>query len=239
MIINKKVFRSNINEKTELGINGHFLSPFGPQFLHLTLDDEIRVKLLQSVTNFRKDTSKLDSRIFIRHSDRGFESQKNSIADGEMYIITDLDPFVNDIIERLIDLYFENYMDAREYTEKPKSGCSMAWFGVMKPGDFHMIQAHMNEIFSGLHLGDVSGAIYLDVPEDLPYPQGVITWILSGEDQKLSDSMLEASPESGEVYVWPSWVKHQVYPFSGKKERIMISFNGFWQNRVLPNFREL
>ena len=77
MIINKKVFRSNINEKTELGINGHFLSPFGPQFLHLTLDDEIRVKLLQSVTNFRKDTSKLSSRIFIRYADRGFESQKN------------------------------------------------------------------------------------------------------------------------------------------------------------------
>ena len=118
-----------------------------------------------------------------------------------------------------------------QYTEKPKFGCSQAWFGVMKPGDFHMLHAHRNSSLEGniFNSGDVSGAIYLDIPENLPYPEGIISWIVSITDEKLSGSALEASPESGEVYVWPSWVKHQVHPFGGKKERIMISFNGFWR----------
>ena len=79
MIINQSLFGSKINKETTLGTDGHFLSPFGPQFLYLTLDDEIRLKLLQSVANFRKDTSQLNPRVFLKYADLGYKAQKNSI----------------------------------------------------------------------------------------------------------------------------------------------------------------
>lgn len=234
MIINQSLFGSKINKETTLGTDGHFLSPFGPQFLYLTLDDEIRLKLLQSVANFRKDTSQLNPRVFLKYADLGYKAQKNSITDGEIYIITGLDPYVDDIISRLVEVYGANYLDVDpekpEINKKLNFTFSAVWFGIMKQGDFHMIHGHKDNVIRTLmHEANVSGAIYLDVPEDLQYPQGVISWIHSGSNEELSNSLLEASPKSGEVYVWPSWVQHLVYPFKGKGERIMISFNGYWE----------
>ena len=50
MIINQSLFGSKINKETTLGTDGHFLSPFGPQYIYLTLDDEIRLKKYRRYT---------------------------------------------------------------------------------------------------------------------------------------------------------------------------------------------
>jgi uncharacterized protein (TIGR02466 family) len=34
-----------------------------------------------------------------------------------------------------------------------------------------------------------------------------------------------AEPAAGRVFLWESWLRHEVMPHSGKGERISISFN--------------
>ena len=96
------------------------------------------------------------------------------------------------------------------------------WYVIMKSGDFHLIHNHTPEDKPYCKL---SGAIYLDVPDNLPYPQGNINWILSARQ---AGGVISISPKLGQVFLWPAWVMHTVYPFRSKQERIMISFNGGW-----------
>ena len=72
----------------------------------------------------------------------------------------------------------------------------------------------------------MSGAIYLEVPDNLTYPQGNICWAIGGPMGTEYNPFWECSPEPGDVFLWPGWLMHMVYPFRSKQERIMISFNG-------------
>jgi hypothetical protein len=80
------------------------------------------------------------------------------------------------------------------------------------------------------HTGTISGIIYLKVPEQINlnnHPDGYISFTHSRYDpDKLSflgpKSVL---PKVGDIYLFPSWLSHQVYPFSGVGERRSISFN--------------
>ena len=210
---------------------GAFIFPFGPQFLCFFLNEEIRLRLLQSIENFRLDPSKLDPEIVKNLlTGDGYEHQKNSITDGELYMITGLDPLVDDIVLQLVKLYATNYMNIDSKIGKHFNfDFTAIWFGVMKQGDFHIIHEHSPPPNTFHHMGEVSGAIYLQIPENLPDPQGKINWIFSGAQEELSSSLYSILPQPGEVFVWPAWLKHMVYPFRGEGERIMISFNGHWE----------
>ena len=96
------------------------------------------------------------------------------------------------------------------------------WYVVMKSGDFHLIHSHGTDV----HSVELSGAIYLEVPDNLPVPQGNICWIMGGASGQTYNSSWDHSPKPGDVLLWPSWIPHGVYPFRSKQERIMISFNG-------------
>jgi len=39
------------------------------------------------------------------------------------------------------------------------------------------------------------------------------------------DTFVYTRPTAGTVYLWESWLRHEVMPGAGKSERISISFN--------------
>ena len=39
------------------------------------------------------------------------------------------------------------------------------------------------------------------------------------------DTFVYVEPEAGSVFLWESWLRHEVMPNAGKGERISISFN--------------
>jgi hypothetical protein len=96
------------------------------------------------------------------------------------------------------------------------------------------------------HFGKLSGVIYIKVPEQ----------ISSGARERehgfqqhhgLCDGRLEIiygssypfnfgtighkriTPVEGEMYVFPAWTAHAVYPFKGEGERRIVSFNLDWR----------
>ena len=169
---------------------------------HFLLDDNIRLELLDCINDHRLIYSERQGAPVITDDDSVgvYDTQKNSIVKGEIELVQ----------SHWLEEDFILGKTLRTFTTKVTS----AWYVVMKSGDFHVLHDHVGKSGS-----QVSGAIYLDVPQNLPEPQGNINWILS-------DSVKSASPNIGDVFLWPSHLLHTVYPFRGDGERIMISFNG-------------
>ena len=85
------------------------------------------------------------------------------------------------------------------------------------------------------HSGDFSAVIYLKLPpkmheeieEDFKdhYPANGLIEFTFGENQEFRSDNLKFKPEVGKMLVFPSWLKHFVYPFKSEGERRSMSFN--------------
>jgi hypothetical protein len=88
------------------------------------------------------------------------------------------------------------------------------------------------------HSGDISGVLYLKVPEleDEPaelektYISGrQAGWInfIAGGKQRFAKTLISFRPEPGEFYIFPGWLLHGAEPFRGRGERRSMAFNAF------------
>jgi uncharacterized protein (TIGR02466 family) len=95
------------------------------------------------------------------------------------------------------------------------------WVNVMKPGGTHSGHLHPHSV--------VSGTFYVAVPEG--------SGTLKLEDPRLAmlmaaparpDTFVYAEPRAGSLFLWESWLRHEVMPSQAKAERISVSFNYRW-----------
>lgn len=88
------------------------------------------------------------------------------------------------------------------------------------------------------HSGDLSGVLYLKVPEIANEPAEEMKTYISGRQagyinfidggrQQFSRSMISFKPKVGDFYVFPGWVLHGAEPFRGTGERRSLAFNAF------------
>ena len=85
------------------------------------------------------------------------------------------------------------------------------------------------------HTGDFSAGSYLKVPDGMNdeweedfkdhYPAKGLIEFGFGEQQSFRCDNIKFKPEVGKFLIFPSWLKHLVYPFSVEGERRMMSFN--------------
>lgn len=85
------------------------------------------------------------------------------------------------------------------------------------------------------HSGDFSAVVYLKLPagmqeeveEDLKdhYPASGLIEFMFGDNQGFRSDNLKFKPEVGKMLMFPSWLKHFVYPFKCEGERRCMSFN--------------
>ena len=90
-----------------------------------------------------------------------------------------------------------------------------------------------------VHSGDLSGVIYLKIPEgrDEEYAKedqhpaiGDIQFI-AGTPQAFNRNNLKIKPHVGDMFVFPAWLHHTAYPFrTPNQERRSISFNLVYTN---------
>lgn len=85
------------------------------------------------------------------------------------------------------------------------------------------------------HHGHISGVGYLKVPDDLgetfqknKQNQNGHLQLIHGSKQFLSKPVIDIKPKVGDMYFFPAYLMHTVYPFiNNNKERRSISFNAF------------
>ena len=85
------------------------------------------------------------------------------------------------------------------------------------------------------HSGDFSAVIYLKLPPKMHeeikedwkdhYPANGLIEFMFGENQGFRSDNLKFKPEVGKLLMFPSWLKHFVYPFKSEGERRSMSFN--------------
>ncbi len=99
------------------------------------------------------------------------------------------------------------------------------WANILKPGGGHSGHIHPHSAVSGTFYVAVppgSGALKLEDPR-LP--------LLMASPGRTADAPEEvrnfvyAEPAAGTVFLWESWLRHEVVPNAAKSERISISFN--------------
>ena len=85
------------------------------------------------------------------------------------------------------------------------------------------------------HTGDFSAVIYLKLPDGMNeeiavdfedhYPASGLIEFCYGDAQDFRSDNIKFKPEVGKLLVFPSWLKHFVYPFQCDGERRSMSFN--------------
>lgn len=99
------------------------------------------------------------------------------------------------------------------------------WVNLMKPGGTHSGHVHPGSVVSGTIYVAVppgSGALKLEDPR---------LGLMMAAPQRADDApealrpFVYAEPAAGSVFLWESWLRHEVMPHAGKGERISISFN--------------
>ena len=117
----------------------------------------------------------------------------------------------------------------------------MAGDGVPTLDNIHLTHSWIVSQYAGEynpyhhHSGDFSAVIYLKIPpkmqEELDkeledhYPTNGLIEFMYGETQDMRSNYLKFKPEVGKLLVFPSYLKHFVYPFYSEGERRSMSFN--------------
>jgi hypothetical protein len=107
--------------------------------------------------------------------------------------------------------------------------------------NIHLSQSWIVSQYSGeynpwhKHSGDFSAVIYLKLPKNMldeyetddkdHYPANGRIEFMYGEAQDFRSDGVKFKPEIGKFLIFPSYLKHFVYPFKTKGERRSMSFN--------------
>ena len=88
------------------------------------------------------------------------------------------------------------------------------------------------------HSGNFSAVMYLKIPEGMNdfmdreyndhYPASGLIQFMYGEAQDFRSDTLMCKPEVGKMFLFPSWLRHSVYPFYCEGERRSLSFNAYY-----------
>ena len=113
-------------------------------------------------------------------------------------------------------------------TDIPKFEIADAWVNFMKAGDFNPPHIHTN---------DLSSVIFLNIPDELKkenlehYNKGIKSRgpgalvFYDGLPRHYFNNMIEFSPQTGDMFIFPASLPHWVFPFKSNIERISLAFN--------------
>ena len=96
-----------------------------------------------------------------------------------------------------------------------------SWSVLYRKGNFQCPHLHRDSAFTGIY--------YPAVPENLIEPEGAIVFHNSAVESSWYgyDQTKIITPKAGDLIIFPSWVTHQAYPFSGDGHRLSIVFDVF------------
>jgi uncharacterized protein (TIGR02466 family) len=103
------------------------------------------------------------------------------------------------------------------------------WVNVLKPGSSHGGHIHPHSVISGtLYVATPSGAPGLKL-EDPRLPMMMAAPPRRADAPPELASFVTLTPEAGTLFLWESWLRHEVAPNRARAERISVSFNYAWR----------
>ncbi len=128
-----------------------------------------------------------------------------------------LDARITDLLVTLSLQYLE------QLSKKPismKVELEQLWMVEQKSGDFNPVHQHA---------GLLSGIVYLQIPPqcNIETKEGCIDFLFGRYMPSSADFCGQRTvlPVPGDLYIFPAWLQHVVYPFKGEGKRLSMPFN--------------
>jgi uncharacterized protein (TIGR02466 family) len=206
-------------------INFKLFKPFGSTIAKAELPIELLKDFNQDLKTIRA-SEELSKEHNFRHKLAGQIHQEFLISHEPM------SKWKAQFFDPIIKAYAESHLKKHQVE---KIVITAAWFVVQKPGDYNPNHTHTN--FSDYQMNpDISCVGYLRIPENMKSfknakehfdTSGHIEFI-EGSENMFNDSNYLIKPELRTWYLFPSNLRHCVYPFfteDENDERISFSFN--------------
>ena len=218
----RKLAASNVEKSVEMNVE--MLSPFGPFMMKAKLPDKILNRMIEITDDITNDE---ENKKNWGHALAGQIRDEPLIAN-EYLDARGLYNYFNNLCTYYIDHTIKiNNVDVKMIDPETNSKITSMWIVNQKEGEYNPVHHHTN--------ATISCVMYLKIPEytprDLPYKpisDGSIEFIYSasGEEyQTFNKGCYLTSPEVGDMFMFPSYLLHTVYPFLGDGERRSVSFN--------------
>ena len=207
-------------QKHEIKFNYYHWGPF---LFHTTISKEQCQQLLDVGAKCRKDEKLNYQAKLAGHIRHEYELRPaNQIADW---------------LSQYFEAYSIGYNQWRgKGSMKPNFNLTALWINYMGPGEFNPPHDHS---------ADLSFVIYPDVPQEITDEcnafkgtmrgPGGISWYY-GEGNRQCISVVNQSPTTGDMFIFPASLKHWVFPFKSKVERVSVSGNVLFDQDSRMNY---
>lgn len=205
------------------------IRPFGPYLIKSTISDEIHKILLDTAYKIRKN-KKLKKNNDYRKRLAGNLSEEysyaNALSENQFNIVKEELTWLASVFTKQSKI-----VTGKKLEREPKDIIMLEplWVNFMKQGEWNPAHAHT---------GEISCVMYLKVPKEIENENlksqtssqsntpsaGKIEW-LYGETITYDNTGFIATPKEKDIYFFPARLKHMVYPFKSKTERISLSVN--------------
>jgi len=203
---------------------GLIIRPFGPTIYKSTVSEEFRQEILHAA----------------KHSD--IPNNKNLAGNIEREVAYEFSEASKKELTELLTDYLEQSVKAGAIDAA--TGVNMTptierpWVNVQRKGEWN--PPH-------IHSGDFSCIIYASVPEALkdewkhPTQQGnsptggMVEWHYGQWAPHNITTLGPVAPVEGDIFFFPAWLLHHVYPFNADVERISCSTNFILQYAKFEN----
>ncbi len=103
------------------------------------------------------------------------------------------------------------------------------WVSVLKPGAAHSGHIHPHSVLSGtVYVATPQGAGALRL-EDPRLPLMMAAPRRRADAPEDAASFVTLTPAPGALFIWESWLRHEVLPNRAKAPRVSLSFNYAWR----------
>ena len=136
-----------------------------------------------------------------------------------------------DDLRRRLDKHAARFAEALAFDLGPRGKLKLdsLWVNVLKPGAGHSGHIHPHSVISGTFYVAVppgSAGLRLEDPRLAMQMAAPPRRTDAAEDLQ---SFVTLTPAPGTLFLWESWLRHEVPPTGGKTDRISISFNYAWK----------
>lgn len=134
------------------------------------------------------------------------------------------DPRFGDLVRHL-NRHAAKFADACAFDLGRKPKLDSLWVNILKPGGTHSGHIHPHSI--------ISGTLYVEIPpgagtlklEDPRLPLMMAAPSRRPDAAEDLQTFVYAQPAPGTIFLWESWLRHEVVAGTAKADRISISFN--------------
>ena len=198
------------------------LSPFGPKIAQLKLNKSLINKInkeVDRISSQKKLTKKYDySKKLVGQVKQEIQLPKN---------------FIKKYLDKKINQSIKEYV--KSTTGKVTKTVKIKNFWVVSQFSHEYNPVHY-------HDGHVSGVGYLKIPKFITNKKslqtnGTIDFI-NGNKMFLNNSIFNHNPRVGDVILFPNYLMHTAYPFTGSGERRSFSFNAEIDYNIANVFRK-